>query len=151
MIPFRGRKTEVSAMTLKRILFIDDEVLLRMAMVPGLEDAGYAVDEAGTGKRALEIFRARHAEIFCAIIDLGLPDMKGDSLVAEFRALSPQLGIVLATGYGDADLVRTFSSDPGVRVVAKPYFPEELATAIAMVGIIPPSTKDTDISAIRSA
>lgn len=122
-------------MTLKRILFVDDETLLRMAMVPGLEDAGYVVDEAGTGKRALEIFRERYTEIFCAVIDIGLPDLKGDSLVAEFRALSPQLGIVLATGYGDADLVRAFSADPNVRVVAKPYFTEDLTAAIAMVGM----------------
>jgi CheY-like chemotaxis protein len=137
-------------MTLKRILFVDDEMLLRMAMVPGLQDAGYAVDEAGTGKRALEIFRARHAEIFCAVIDIGLPDMKGDSLVTEFRALSPQLGIVLATGYGDAGLVKIFSADPAVRVVAKPYFTEDLTAAIAMVGMMPPAT-ETERPAIQRA
>lgn len=133
-------------MTLRRILFVDDEMLLRMAMVPGLEDAGYAVDEAGTGKRALEMFRTRPAEYFCAVIDLGLPDMKGDSLVAEFRALSPQLGIVLATGYGDADLVKAFSADPGVRVVAKPYFTEDLTAAIALVGGIPPAAERPALS-----
>lgn len=131
-------------MTVKRILFVDDEVLLRMAMVPGLEDAGYTVDEAGTGKRALEIFRARHTEIFCAVIDVGLPDMKGDTLVAEFRALSPQLGIVLATGYGDAEMVKAFSGDAGVRVVAKPYFTEDLTAAIAMVGIMPAAAVDAE-------
>lgn len=134
----------------KRILFVDDETLLRMAMVPGLEEAGYAVDEAGTGKRALEIFRARYAEIFCAVIDIGLPDMKGDSLVAEFRALSPQLGIVLATGYGDAELVKAFSGDTAVRVVAKPYFTEDLMAAIAMVGMMPPAS-DAERPAIHPA
>ena len=134
----------------KRILFVDDETLRRMAMVPGLEEAGYAVDEAGTGKRALEIFRARYAEIFCAVIDIGLPDMKGDSLVAEFRALSPQLGIVLATGYGDAELVKAFSSDPAMRVVAKPYFTEDLTAAIAMVGMMPPAV-DAERPAIHPA
>lgn len=124
---------------LKRILFVDDEMLIRMAMVPGLEEAGYAVDEAGTGKRALEIFRTRPAEFCCAVIDLGLPDMKGDGLVAEFRALSPQLGIVLATGYGNADLVKAFSTDVAVRVVAKPYFTEDLIAAIAIVGMVSPA------------
>jgi CheY-like chemotaxis protein len=138
-------------MTLKRILFVDDEMLLRMAMVPGLEDAGYVVDEAGTGKRALEIFRARHAEIVCAVIDIGLPDMKGDSLVAEFRALSPQLGVVLATGYGDAELVKAFSADAGIRVVAKPYFMEDLTAAIALVGMAPPSAVEPELPATRPA
>jgi CheY-like chemotaxis protein len=133
----------------KRILFVDDETLLRMAMVPGLEDAGYVVDEAGTGKRALEIFRTRHAEIFCAVVDVGLPDMKGDGLVAEFRALAPRLGIVLATGYGDADLVKTFSADPGIRVVAKPYFTEDLTAAIALVGMVPPASGELEMPGIH--
>lgn len=123
---------------LKRLLFVDDEMLLRMAMVPGLEEAGYAVDEAGTGKRALEMFRARPADFCCAVIDLGLPDMKGDSLVSEFRGFAPQLGIVLATGYGDADLVKAFSADAALRVVAKPYFTEDLLAAIAMVEVVAP-------------
>lgn len=118
-------------MGLKRILFVDDEPLLRMAMVPGLEEAGYTVDEAGTGRRALEIFHARHTEYFCAVIDLGLPDMPGERLMAELRALAPQLGIVLATGYGDADLVKAFAADPRLRVVAKPYVTENLTAAIA--------------------
>lgn len=138
-------------MSSKRILFIDDETLLRMAMVPGLEEAGYVVDEAGTGKRALEIFRAGYAGISCAVIDIGLPDLKGDSLVAEFRKLSPQLGIVLATGYGDAELVKRFSADPGVRVVAKPYFTEDLLTAIATVGLVIPPATEAERPAARPA
>lgn len=138
-------------MSFKRILFVDDEMLLRMAMVPGLEEAGYIVDEAGTGKRALEIFRAGHAGISCAVIDIGLPDMKGDSLVGEFRKLSPHLGIVLATGYGDAELVKAFSADPGVRVVAKPYFTEDLLSAIASVGLVIPPAAETERPAIGPA
>ncbi|MEK9967712.1 MAG: response regulator [Ferrovibrio sp.] len=124
-------------MPLKRILFIDDEMLLRMALVPGLEEAGYVVDEAGTGKRALEIFRERHLEICCAVIDVGLPDLRGDSMVAEFRALSAQIGVVLATGYGDIELQTAFSADPNVRVLAKPYFIDELLKAIGAVESLP--------------
>lgn len=133
-----------------RILFVDDEMLLRMALVPDLEEAGYAVDEAGTGKRALEIFRNRYAEIVCAIIDLGLPDMQGDSLVPAFRALSPQLGIVLATGYGDAALVKAFEGDPGVQIIAKPYFIEELKRAIAGSGVISSAAADAKASIVPS-
>jgi CheY-like chemotaxis protein len=138
-------------MSFKRILFVDDEILLRMAMVPGLEEGGYIVDEASTGKHALEIFRAGYAGISCAVIDIGLPDMKGDSLVGEFRKLSPQLGIVLATGYGDAELVKAFSADPGVRVVAKPYFTEDLLSAIASVGLVMPPATETERPVIGPA
>lgn len=120
-------------MATKRILFVDDEALLRMAIVPSLEDAGYTVDEAGSGKKAIELFQANVAEISCAVIDVGLPDLKGDTLVAEFRRQSPGLGIVLATGYGDALLRQTFSDDPRVRIMAKPYFADDLLSALNAV------------------
>lgn len=138
-------------MPLKRILFVDDEMLLRMAIVPGLEDAGLIVEEAGNGKRALEIFRAKPAEFSCAVIDVGLPDMKGDGLIAVFRALSPQLGIVLATGYGDAVLVKAFNADRGVRVLAKPYFIEDLMAAIDAVGVGVSAAADTETPDIHPA
>jgi len=131
-------------MPLKRILFVDDEMLLRMALVPGLEDAGYTVDEAATGKRALDIFRERHLEICCAVVDVGLPDLKGDSLVAEFRAVSAQIGIVLATGYADIELRAAFGTDPNVRVLAKPYFVDELLAAIGAVESLPAAGAATE-------
>lgn len=120
-------------MATKRILFVDDETLLRMAIVPSLEDAGYTVDEAGTGKKAIELFQAHGAEISCAVIDVGLPDLKGDTLVAEFRRQSPGVGIVLATGYGDALLRQAFGNDTRMRIMAKPYFADDLIAALNAV------------------
>lgn len=120
-------------MAFKRILFVDDEALLRMAIVPSLEDAGYKVDQAGTGKQALQLFNDHAAELSCAVIDIGLPDLKGDTLVAEFRKRLPALGIVLATGYGDSLLRNAFGGDTGVKVIAKPYFPEDLLAALSAV------------------
>jgi DNA-binding response OmpR family regulator len=122
-------------MALKRILFVDDEALLRMAIVPSLEDAGYTVDQAGTGKKAIELFQMHGAEISCAVIDVGLPDLKGDTLIAEFRKQSPGVGIVLATGYGDAMLRQAVGGDSRIKIMAKPYFADDLLSALNAVEV----------------
>lgn len=119
-----------------RVLFIEDEMLLRMAIVPELEDAGYLIEEASNGKQALEIFRARPGDFSCAVVDVGLPDMKGDTLVPAFRALVPGFRFILATGYGGAELQKVFGMDPAVRVMGKPYFAADLTAAFVSLGLM---------------
>lgn len=127
-----------------RILFVEDEMLLRMAIVPDLEEAGYLVDQAATGQQALDILREHGAAIGLAIIDIGLPDMKGDRLAAELWAALPTLPVILATGYGEADLRVTFGQDGRVGILGKPYFLEDLVGAIRRIADVnPPSAGDT--------
>lgn len=113
-----------------RILFVEDEMLLRMAIVPGLEEEGYLVDQAATGQQALDFLQEHGAGIALAIIDIGLPDMKGDRLAATLWGVLPTLPVVLATGYGEADLRLAFGQDSRVRILGKPYFLEDLLDAI---------------------
>jgi two-component SAPR family response regulator len=42
--------------------------------------------------------------VCAAIIDVGLPDRRGDALVAEMRAIKPSLPIVIASGYEEERL-----------------------------------------------
>lgn len=42
------------------------------------------------------------------VIDMGLPDSKGDVLVREARASYPSLPIVIATGQGSTEMRETF-------------------------------------------
>src|SRR5262249_25069946 len=85
-----------------RILFVEDEVLVRMLAVEHLERAGYRVEAAGSSTEALN--KARLASIAAAVVDLGLPDRKGDHLVRELRRLFPRVPVVIASGYPEADL-----------------------------------------------
>jgi len=125
-----------------RILFVEDEMLLRMAIVPDLEDAGYLVDQAATGQQALALAGEHGAAIGLAIIDIGLPDMKGDRLAAELWTTMPTLPIVLATGYGEADLRTAFGQDRRVRILGKPYFLEDLLAEIRLLkGAVQPAAE----------
>jgi CheY-like chemotaxis protein len=127
-----------------RILFVEDEMLLRMAVVPGLEEAGYLVDQAATGQQALAFLREHGDAIGLAIIDIGLPDMKGDRLATELWTVLPALPVVLATGYGEADLRAAFGRDSRVEILGKPYFLEDLLGTIRQIaGAGLPAAGDT--------
>lgn len=126
-----------------RILFVEDEMLLRMAIVPGLEEAGYVVNQAATGQQALDFLQEYGAGISLAVIDIGLPDMKGDRLATELWNVLPKLPVVMASGYGEADLRLAFGQDSRVGILGKPYFLEDLLETIRQIeGAGPPAAGD---------
>lgn len=66
-----------------RLLVVEDEDLLRARLVKALADHGYVVDSALDGKTGL--FHATEYEYDAAIIDLGLPELDGISLIRAMR------------------------------------------------------------------
>lgn len=62
------------------ILVIDDEEDVLLVSRSTLERLGYAVLEARTGEEAVRIARSFAKEIDLAILDIGLPDIRGDKL-----------------------------------------------------------------------
>lgn len=69
------------------------------------------------------------------VIDMGLPDSKGDSLVREVRTIYPSLPIVIASGQGNADVREKFEGIISIAIVDKPYTADQLKAAIRTIGI----------------
>ena len=65
-----------------------------------------------------------------AIIDVGLPDGRGDALAIELRKLRAELPIIIATGYDEAHLDERARSHPLTAVLNKPYDIAQLQAAI---------------------
>jgi len=112
------------------VLIVEDEILIRMMIVDALLDGGVEVLEASTGDEAMKLIAARGSEIGATILDVGLPDIKGDSLVAQIRAVLPEMRIIVTTGYDTTELAKRFEADKGIRVLAKPYQPEALSSIL---------------------
>jgi DNA-binding response OmpR family regulator len=115
--------------TIRKALLVEDEVLIAALAVDALEELGYQIVEAATARAALEHARAGIDTFAVAIIDVGLPDGRGDALALELRALRADLPIIIATGYGESGL------DGGLRdkqiiVLGKPYDISQLHAAI---------------------
>jgi PAS domain S-box-containing protein len=117
-----------------RILLVEDEALVRILATEYLENAGYRVEPAASVMAAMGKVRLMHGEIDAAIVDVGLPDRKGDVLVMELRALYPALPVVIASGYEEAQLRERFNGDNKTAFLNKPYTQGELLACLAAVG-----------------
>jgi PAS domain S-box-containing protein len=113
-----------------RILLVEDEVLIRMVATDQLEDLGYRVETAGSATEAMNKVKLMEGDLALAIVDIGLPDIKGDVLVGELRARHPALPIVVASGYDDPALRQRFAGDARVTFIRKPYTQDDLKEAL---------------------
>jgi len=117
------------------VLVVEDEILVRMFAVDVLEDAGFEVVQAGSGVETLTILAERRNDLCAVIIDLGLPDRRGDEIAAEIRAQCPQLPIVIASGRSEHELVEQFASDKAMAILPKPYTEPLMLEVFGRLGI----------------
>jgi len=104
------------------VLFVEDDVLVREAVVEALTAAGFAVRVAVNGDAALvELERGPAVDIVFS--DIVMPgSVSGIDLATAVRERWPALPVVLATGYTERRV-----SIPGVKILAKPYDVEQLS------------------------
>lgn len=120
-----------------RVVAVDDDSLVLMNTAALLEDLGHVVLEANSAIEALAHLRNADA-VDLLITDQAMPGMTGIELVAEARALLPDLPIILATGYGE--LPDAMPRD--IVKLGKPFGEARLAAAIREVDRDPPSATD---------
>jgi HAMP domain-containing protein/signal transduction histidine kinase/CheY-like chemotaxis protein len=89
---------EFTARTEKRLLLVEDDVVLRNSMVELIGGDDISVVMVGTGKDALDELRKQKFD--CAIVDLMLPDMEWSELISKIKRESgyPELPVIVHTG-----------------------------------------------------
>lgn len=80
-----------------RILIVDDDEDIRKTLRLILEGEGYDVDEAQSGREAIEKSKARVYDL--ALLDIVLPDMQGTQLLRELGKTTPKMVKIMVTGY----------------------------------------------------
>jgi two-component system KDP operon response regulator KdpE len=110
-----------------RILVVDDEPQIRKFLEISLRAQGWAVREASGGREALERLALEGADL--VVLDLGLPDMDGQEVLAELRAWSRVPVVVLSVRAGEGEKVRAL--DAGANdYVTKPFGVQELIARV---------------------
>lgn len=99
----------------RRVLLVEDEVLLRMSVSDMLERLGCSVESVGSAEDALEVL-ARGEAFDLLLTDLGLPGMSGEELAGEVGRRYDKLPVVIASGYG-----RPAGQPDGWQFITKPY------------------------------
>jgi signal transduction histidine kinase/DNA-binding response OmpR family regulator len=122
--PARGPAAVARGDHPRRVLLVEDEVVLRMSTVDMLERLGCMVSAVGSAEQALELLD-RGDKFGLLLTDLGLPGISGEELAAEVQRRFPGLPVIIASGYGKSE------SQPGnVRFIGKPYSSIDLQQAL---------------------
>ncbi len=112
------------------ILVVDDEKLVRDLVCAVLRHAGYQVEQALDGFKALELVKA-NPKIRLTILDMTMPTISGEETMNLMQVLNPQMAFLLTSGYADALPEHAVRHDGLVRFLAKPYRNQELLEAVA--------------------
>ncbi|MBN2392317.1 MAG: response regulator, partial [Anaerolineae bacterium] len=81
------------------ILVVEDDALVRAALVDTLESFGYQIIEAANGQAALAIHEAHASDIALVLSDWVMPAMGGLELVCALQARDPALKVLMLTGH----------------------------------------------------
>jgi DNA-binding response OmpR family regulator len=100
-------------------LIVEDEALISILAAEAMQELRFEAVEAGSAKAALNLASSTKFDV--ALIDIGLPDRRGDELVAELRSLQENLPVIIATGYADPALRDRFRNERRVVILNKPY------------------------------
>lgn len=85
------------------VLIVDDGKALRSLMAEMLQEEGYCVQQASTGKEAIAKWQKERPD--CVLLDLRLPDMSGIHVLSALREASDPAPVALMTAFADADIM----------------------------------------------
>ena len=106
------------------ILIVDDDPLLRQALVARFGGDGYDVMEAGTAAEATD---AIGPSVDLALLDFHLPDGDGLALLREFKERAPDTVVILMTAFASVDNAVAAMKLGAFHYVNKPFDLDEMA------------------------
>jgi DNA-binding response OmpR family regulator len=120
-----------------RVLVVDDEASICRALAIALERAGCEAITATSGEAALVLLRGGHVDAL--VLDLWIPDVRGDALFHLATALQPHLR--RQSMFTTADI--TERADVLIRACGVPYVrkPFVLADVTETVRALVPATR----------
>jgi DNA-binding response OmpR family regulator len=112
------------------VLVVEDERKLRDLIRSYLERAGIAVLSAGSGAEAISM--ATEAAPDLVVLDLGLPDVSGETVARELRAMPGIRILMLTAKAGEEDRIRGLELGAD-DYVTKPFSPRELVLRVQAI------------------
>jgi len=104
----------------KRILIVDDDASIRMALKELFESKGYVVDLADDGFKAGTIFEAKRPDVI--IMDIVMPGVNGIAACKHIRDIegSKRTKIIVLTGYPSKENFKNAEKAGADKCIAKP-------------------------------
>jgi DNA-binding response OmpR family regulator len=113
-----------------QVLIVEDDPTIRAALIRGLTDRGHAVESAGTALAGLEHAVTRRPDL--VVLDLGLPDMDGTTVLRMLRGAS-RVPVVVATARDDESEIVSVLDAGADDYLVKPFSAAQLDARIRAV------------------
>ncbi len=92
-----------------KLLIVDDDANIQRLYKEELEEEGYDVVIASTGKDALSMFEQENPDI--VTLDILMPDIDGISLLRKMKEQRPNIPIIMSTAYDYRDDFAVWASE----------------------------------------
>jgi DNA-binding response OmpR family regulator len=112
------------------VLIVEDEQKLRELVRSYLERAGFAVLSTGSGAEAISLANSAHPDL--VVLDLGLPDVPGESVAREIRVAGSTPILMLTARSSEEDRIGGLELGAD-DYVTKPFSPRELVLRVQAI------------------
>jgi DNA-binding NtrC family response regulator len=115
------------------IVLVDDEPVLRTLMHRALSEAGHRVYEASNSREAIALLYVLNRPVRLTIVDLKLPDRRGNELAAEIHREQLTKSVLLTSG--DHSLIEELEHQGtnGWAFLSKPFTPQFLVSTVQSI------------------
>jgi CheY-like chemotaxis protein/anti-sigma regulatory factor (Ser/Thr protein kinase) len=132
----------------QRVLIVDDDRALRLALRTLLEGAGFSVAEAADGPDALA--RLTYPPPDVMLLDIGLPGIGGLEVLAHARTLSPPPRVVIITADETPETLLRAVSEQADRFLVKPFAPSTIIEVVnEVLGAMPAAALPIEVISAR--
>jgi DNA-binding response OmpR family regulator len=112
------------------VMLVEDERKLRDLVRSYLERAGFTVLSTGSGAEAIMLASSASPDLI--VLDLGLPDVPGETVAREVRAIAPTPIVMLTARSAEDDRIRGLELGAD-DYVTKPFSPRELVLRVQAI------------------
>lgn len=113
----------------RRMLILDDEPIVVKRLKPAFQKAGYDVAVFTDSAAALAAFEAVPADI--VITDLKMEGMDGIAFLDRIKTLSPNVGVIVITGFATLETAKESFHKGAFDFVAKPFKLADILEVVA--------------------
>ena len=113
------------------IMVVEDDATVRAIVLQVLNTHGYRIQQAVSGRSALDLWEQCHGEVDLLLTDMVMPGgVSGHDLAQQLLAKKPSLKVIYTSGYSAEVFRGDFVLPERVAFLRKPYRAEDLLTAI---------------------
>ena len=112
------------------VLIVDDEEVVLQTAKDALERHGYSILTAENGAAGIDVLEREKHRVSLIVLDLSMPGMSGQQALPRFRAVKPDVPVIVSSGFSEIEALRVFEGQRVAGFIQKPYTVNRLVEKI---------------------